>query len=274
MGMSRRGIRQVVYLPVVKGMLARCRTRSTVGRWVERTATPWRASSARPVGAHDAVSEAVQKEDRVGGRRVDVMQGGRATQRGQECVQHCKLVGQSRSARCPRQSRPTSWPWSSLVERAERWYAARVQMEWRRSRTWEGVVIRHSRWLETGHNGQGRTRVREEMRLENKDGAELVGRDVEGKGDEDGEGERCFGGSRASEGMGDAKRRVEDGEEEEFEGEEWEEGKTREGAHPKETRECSGAAGAGAATLWVWHSLPVLSGTLLPLHPAGHWPLD
>lgn len=51
------------------------------------------------------------------------------------------------------------------------------------------------------------------------------------------------------------KRRVEDGEEEEFEGEEWEEGKSREGAHPKETRrrECSGAAGAAAA-VWVWHT--------------------
>lgn len=141
-------------------------------------------------------------------------------------------------------------------------------------------MIRHSRWLETGHNGQGRTRVREEMRLQNKDDAELVGRDVEGKGDEDGEGDRCFGGRRAGRGMGDAKRRVEDGEEEEFEGEEWEEGKNREGAHPKETRECSGAAGAGcccwccALGLAHWHSLPVLSGSLLPLHPAGHWPLD
>lgn len=120
MGMSRRGIRQVVYLPVVKGMLARCRTRSTVGRWVETTATPWRASSARPVGARDAVSGAVQKEDRVGGRRVDAMKGGRATQRGQECVRHCKLAGQSRSARSPRQSRSTSWSWRSLVERASR----------------------------------------------------------------------------------------------------------------------------------------------------------
>jgi hypothetical protein len=65
------------------------------------------------------------------------------------------------------------------------------------SRAWEGVVIRHSRWLETGHNGQGRTRVREEMRLENKDDAELVGWDVEGKGDEDGEGDEGFGGRRA-----------------------------------------------------------------------------
>jgi hypothetical protein len=40
--------------------------------------------------------------------------------------------------------------------------------------------------------------------------AELVGWDVEGKGDEDGEGDECFGGRRAGRGMGDAKRRVED----------------------------------------------------------------
>lgn len=82
MGMSMRGIRQVVYLPVVKGMLARCRTRSTVGRWVERTATPWRASSARPVGARDVVSGSVQKDDRVGGRRVDVMREGERRSKG------------------------------------------------------------------------------------------------------------------------------------------------------------------------------------------------
>lgn len=72
------------------------------------------------------------------------------------------------------------------------------------------------------------------------------------------------------------KRRVEDGEEEEFEGEEWEEGKSREGAHPKETRrrECSGAAGAAAA---VWSGTLALSACPF-WHSAasapGHWPLD
>jgi hypothetical protein len=193
MEMSSRGVRQVVYLPVVKGMLARCRTRSTVGRRMQRTATPWRASSARPVGARDAVSEAVQKEDRVGGRRVDVMQGGRATQSGQECVRHCKLVGQSRSARSSRQS-PSwrSWWWWSLVERAERWYAARVQMKSPRSRAWKGVVICPSRWLETGHNGQGWTRVREEMRLENKDDGGIGRVGCRGQGRRGWRGRRVF----------------------------------------------------------------------------------
>lgn len=75
------------------------------------------------------------------------------------------------------------------------------------------------------------------------------------------------------------KRRVEDGEEEEFEGEEWEEGKSREGAHPErdETERVQWCCRCCCCCLGLahWHSLPVLSGTLLPLHPAtGHWTSD
>ena len=104
------------YLPVVKGMLARCRTRWTLGARVGRTATPWRASSARPVGARDVFNEAVQEEARVGQPRDEVSkEGERRSVAESVCGAVAEPGSKSRSVMFPRQSRLSSW----LVERGK-----------------------------------------------------------------------------------------------------------------------------------------------------------